>query len=65
MLDVPGTALRLASPGDATSLTKQLRALFADQDPAWTGRLLAERAKERFSPEVCAERHLELYRGLS
>ncbi|PWK91518.1 glycosyltransferase involved in cell wall biosynthesis [Lentzea atacamensis] len=65
MLDVPGTALRLARPGDVTSLTKQLRALFADPDPAHTGRLLAARANERFSPDVCARRHLELYRGLS
>lgn len=65
MLDVPGAALRLAAPGDATSLAKQLRALFADPDPARTGRLLAARARERFSPEVCAQRHLELYRELS
>ncbi|MFS8102001.1 glycosyltransferase family 4 protein [Lentzea alba] len=64
MLDVPGAALRLAAPGDAASLTKQLRGLFADQDPARTGRLLAAQARERFSPEVCAQRHLELYRGL-
>ncbi len=64
MLDVPGTALRLAKPGDTTSLAKQLRALFADPEPARTGRLLATRARERFSSEVCAQRHLELYRGL-
>lgn len=65
MLDVPGAALRLAQPGDAASLAKQLRALFADPDPGYTGRLLAAAARERFSPEVCAQRHLELYRGLS
>jgi glycosyltransferase involved in cell wall biosynthesis len=65
MLDVPGSALRLAAPGDVSALAKQLRALFADPEPARTGRLLAARARERFSPEVCAQRHLELYRGLS
>ncbi|HEX8869882.1 MAG TPA: glycosyltransferase family 4 protein, partial [Lentzea sp.] len=64
MLDVPGTALRLASPNNPTSLAKQLRALLADPDPAVTGRLLAQNARERFSPQVCAQRHLELYRGL-
>jgi glycosyltransferase involved in cell wall biosynthesis len=65
MLDVPGAALRLAAPGDAVSLAKQLRGLFADPDPARTGRLLAARARERFSQEVCTQRHLELYRGIS
>ncbi|MEV6241569.1 glycosyltransferase family 4 protein [Lentzea sp. NPDC051838] len=65
MLDVPGTALRLAAPNDVTSLAKQLRAFVADPDPAVTGRLLAQNARERFSPEVCAKKHLELYRELS
>ncbi|MET8760315.1 glycosyltransferase family 4 protein [Lentzea sp. NPDC004782] len=64
MLDVPGAALRLAVPGDARSLAGQLQALFADPDPAHTGRLLAARARERFSPQVCAQRHVELYRSL-
>ena len=65
MLDVPGTALRLAAPNHTSSLAKQLRALFADPEPARTGRLLAQNARERFSPEVCAKRHLELYRELT
>ncbi|KJK52332.1 glycosyl transferase [Lentzea aerocolonigenes] len=65
MLDVPGTALRLAAPDNPASLAKQLRALFADPDPAVTGRLLAKNARERFSSEVCAQHHLELYRELS
>jgi glycosyltransferase involved in cell wall biosynthesis len=64
MLNVPGAALRLAAAGDPVSLAKQLRALFADRNPAHTGRLLAARARERFTPEVCAQRHLELYRSL-
>jgi glycosyltransferase involved in cell wall biosynthesis len=51
----------LARPGDVDSLAHRLRALFTDPDPGRTGRLLAARARERFDPEVCAERHLELY----
>ncbi|MFI6099329.1 glycosyltransferase family 4 protein [Lentzea sp. NPDC051213] len=65
MLDAPGTARFLAAPGDVAALGKQLRRLLADPDPARTGRLFAARARERFSPEVCAQRHLELYRSLT
>ncbi|WP_238598885.1 glycosyltransferase family 4 protein [Saccharothrix sp. ALI-22-I] len=54
----------LAAPGDVDQLAARLRALFADPDPARTGRLLAERARERFAPHVCARRHLALYREL-
>ncbi|MBP2335408.1 glycosyltransferase involved in cell wall biosynthesis [Saccharothrix coeruleofusca] len=56
-----GGAGLLAAPGDVADLAVRLRALFADTDPGRTGRLLAVRARERFDPEVCARRHLELY----
>jgi glycosyltransferase involved in cell wall biosynthesis len=64
MLTTPGAASYLAQPGDVATLAEQLRALFADPDPARTGRLLATRARERFAPETCARRHLTLYREL-
>ncbi|SDD75977.1 glycosyltransferase family 4 protein [Actinokineospora iranica] len=64
MLAVDGAARYLAAPGDVADLATHLRALFADPDPATTGRLLAEHARARFSPEVCARRHLALYRDL-
>lgn len=64
MLEVPGAARFLAAPGDVGSLAAQLRRLFADPDPARTGRLIAVRARERFSQETCVQRHLELYRSL-
>ncbi|MFD1149942.1 glycosyltransferase family 4 protein, partial [Saccharothrix hoggarensis] len=54
----------LAAPGDVGQLATRLRELFADPDPGRTGRLLAERARERFAPDVCARRHLDLYRHL-
>jgi glycosyltransferase involved in cell wall biosynthesis len=62
--DMVGAPRYLAQPGDVPGLADRLRALFADPDPANTGRLLAERAQSRFTPEVCARRHLELYREL-
>ena len=64
MLHVPGTASRLTRPGDVAGLAERLRDLFADPDPARTGRLLAARARERFAPEVTAAHHLRLYREL-
>ncbi|GAA1341814.1 glycosyltransferase family 4 protein [Catellatospora bangladeshensis] len=54
----------LAAPGDAAALADRLAALFADPDPGRTGRALAERAHARFAPDVCARRHLALYREL-
>lgn len=65
MLDVPGTAPLLAKPGDAGHLAERLRVLFALPSPGQVGGLLAARARERFSPEVCARQHLALYHGLS
>ena len=65
MLDVPGTVSRLARPGDVAGLAARLRELFADQDPARAGRLLAASARARFAPEVGARHHLELYRELT
>lgn len=65
MLTVPGTAPLLAVPGDVAGLAVALRALFADQDPGGTGRLLADGARRRFAPDVSARRHLALYDGLS
>jgi glycosyltransferase involved in cell wall biosynthesis len=62
MLAVPGAADYLAAPGDVPGLAARLRQLFADPDPAATGRLLAASARERFAPEVGARRHLALYR---
>ncbi|GAA1274867.1 glycosyltransferase family 4 protein [Saccharothrix xinjiangensis] len=62
--DMLGDAGRLAAPGDVAQLAARLRALFADPDPARTGRELAERARERFAPGACAGRHLALYREL-
>jgi glycosyltransferase involved in cell wall biosynthesis len=62
--DMVGAPRYLAQPGDVPGLADRLRALFADPDPADTGRLLAERARSRFTPEVCARRHLELYQEL-
>lgn len=64
MLAVPGAVGGLARPGDVAGLAARLRELFADPDPARTGRLLAVRARERFAPDVAAERHLRLYREL-
>jgi glycosyltransferase involved in cell wall biosynthesis len=64
MLAAPGAACYLAEPSDVTALAAQLRALFADPDPARTGQLLAAHARERFAPEACARRHLALYREL-
>jgi glycosyltransferase involved in cell wall biosynthesis len=63
MLGSPGLD-GLAAPGDVDQLAARLRALFTDPDPARTGRVLAERARERFAPHVCAQRHLALYREL-
>ncbi|MFT7841038.1 glycosyltransferase family 4 protein [Saccharothrix sp. BKS2] len=60
--DMLGDAGRLAAPGDVAQLAARLRALFEDPDPGRTGRELAERARERFAPGVCAGRHLALYR---
>ncbi|WP_433261930.1 glycosyltransferase family 4 protein [Actinosynnema sp. CS-041913] len=54
----------LVPPGDVGALAARLAALFADPDPGRTGRALAERARARFAPDVCAERHLALYREL-
>lgn len=65
MLTVPGAADYLTHPGDVTALAERLRALFADPDPARTGRLLAASARERFAPEIGARRHLELYRAVT
>lgn len=59
MLGVPGE--QCPRPGDVEALAARLRALFADPDPASTGALLATRARERFTAEVCARRHLDLY----
>lgn len=64
MLTVPGAARYLARPGDVADLAARLRELFADPDPARTGRLLAEHAHRRFAPAVCAQAHLELYASL-
>ncbi|QFZ24198.1 glycosyltransferase family 1 protein [Saccharothrix syringae] len=62
--DMLGGAGHLAAPGDVEGLAVRLRALFADPEPGRTGLVLAERARERFTPRVCAERHLALYREL-
>ncbi|WP_410651390.1 glycosyltransferase family 4 protein [Amycolatopsis sp. cmx-4-54] len=61
--DMLGSA-PLAPPGDIPALAERLRALFADPDPARTGVLLAARARRRYTPEVCARRHLDLYASL-
>lgn len=63
MLGVPGDDC--PQPGDVATLAARLRDLFADPEPASTGRRLAARARERFTAEVCARRHLDLYRGLT
>ncbi|MFD5829182.1 glycosyltransferase family 4 protein [Lentzea sp. NPDC060358] len=52
-------------PGDVTALAARLEELFADPDPGGTGARLATRARERFTAEVCARRHLDLYRKLT
>lgn len=65
MLDVPGAARYLATPGDVPGLAAQLRTLFADPDPGRTGHLLYARAGERFAPEVCTRHHLALYQRLT
>jgi glycosyltransferase involved in cell wall biosynthesis len=64
MLVTPGAESYLAPPGDVPTLAARLRALFADPEPARTGRLLAASARRRFSPEGTARRHLALYREL-
>ncbi|MEV7550380.1 glycosyltransferase family 4 protein [Amycolatopsis sp. NPDC089917] len=55
----------LVPPGDVPALAGRLRTLFADPDPARTGALLAARARQRFAPELCARRHLDLYATLT
>jgi hypothetical protein len=45
-------------------LADRLRELFAEPDPGRTGRLLAEQARRRFAPPVCADAHLRLYQRL-
>ena len=64
MLDVPGAGSWLAGPGDVEGLAGALRELFAEPDPGRTGRLLAERARQRFAPDACASAHLQLYQRL-
>jgi glycosyltransferase involved in cell wall biosynthesis len=64
MLVVPGAESYLAPPGDVPALAARLRALFADLEPARTGRLLAASARKRFAPERTARRHLALYHEL-
>ncbi|QKV78839.1 glycosyltransferase family 4 protein [Amycolatopsis sp. Hca4] len=64
MLDVPDAPTFLSPPGDVPALADRLRALFAEPDPGRLGRLLAERAHERYRPEACARRHLDLYHQL-
>nr|WP_221471673.1 glycosyltransferase family 4 protein [Amycolatopsis umgeniensis] len=54
----------LVPPGDVRALAARLRTLFADPDPGRTGVLLAARARRRFTPEVCAQRHIDLYESL-
>ncbi|USX56143.1 glycosyltransferase family 4 protein [Lentzea sp. HUAS12] len=63
MLGIPGDDC--PKPGDVPALAARLKELFADPDPASTGDRLATRARERFTPEVCARRHLDLYRRLT
>jgi glycosyltransferase involved in cell wall biosynthesis len=63
MLGVPGADC--PRPGDVAALAAKLSALFHDPDPGETGRKLAIRARERFTAEVCARRHLDLYRKLT
>jgi glycosyltransferase involved in cell wall biosynthesis len=63
MLGIPGADC--PRPGDVNALAARLRELFADPDPTSTGEKLATRARERFTAEVCARRHLDLYRKLT
>jgi glycosyltransferase involved in cell wall biosynthesis len=62
--DMVGASGYLAQPGDVPGLADRLRSLFDDPDPAGTGQELAARAQARFTPEVCARRHLALYEDL-
>ena len=64
MLSVPGAGLWLAEPGDVDGLAARLRELFAAPSPDRTGRLLAEAARLRFAPAVCAAAHVRLYTSL-
>ncbi|MBW4721952.1 glycosyltransferase family 4 protein [Saccharothrix obliqua] len=61
MLSDPAT---LAAPGDVEGLAVCLKALFDDPAPGRAGAALAARARELFAPEVCARRHLALYREI-
>jgi glycosyltransferase involved in cell wall biosynthesis len=63
MLTVPGATTYLSPPGNIPALARSLRALFADPDPATTGRHLATEARTRFAPEASAHHHLNLYRA--
>jgi glycosyltransferase involved in cell wall biosynthesis len=65
MLTVPGATTYLSPPGDIPALAKNLAALFANPDPAATGRHLATEARTRFAPETSAHHHLALYRELT
>lgn len=55
---------RLVPPGRPDLLAAGIRALAQTADPTSAGAVNARRARERFSIEVCGERHLELYRQL-
>ncbi|MEC3977324.1 glycosyltransferase family 4 protein [Amycolatopsis sp. H20-H5] len=59
--DMLGDRTFLAPPHDIPALADRLRALFAEPAPARIGHLLAARARERFTPDVCAQHHLALY----
>lgn len=65
MLDAPGAAACLARPGDVDDMERQLRALFADPDPARTGTALAARSRETFSAEATRDAHRVLYASLT
>ncbi|QQQ78831.1 glycosyltransferase family 4 protein [Saccharothrix sp. 6-C] len=62
--DMLGPGAALAAPGDVDGLAARLRALFEEPHPERIGAGLAERARARFAPDVCARRHLDLYRRL-
>ena len=66
--DAPLVGIVMGSRSDWETMqhaAAKLDALFHDPNPAETGEKLALRARERFTAEVCARRHLDLYRKLT
>jgi glycosyltransferase involved in cell wall biosynthesis len=61
MLTAPRAPLLVAPVADVEALAGQLRDLFHHEDPAGIGSALAASARARFSVDLAAEIHMQLY----